>query len=189
MSDKKKKPGSGKSKGSGFEREVASKLSLWFSEGERDDIFYRSHSSGGRFTMRGKTKKDTAYQSGDITCSDPCGKGLIDKWSIECKTGYGNWGVLDLLDSNQKITQLEQFFKQCQEDAMKCCKHPILIFRRPQRKICICIDKDYFLYLENLFGKYSDYLISIKPMNLMIVKFEEFLEWTDPSQFKDTLCL
>jgi hypothetical protein len=47
-------------KGSSFEREIAKLLSLWWSEGMRDDVFYRSHASGGRFTMRRKSGKDTA---------------------------------------------------------------------------------------------------------------------------------
>ena len=181
---KKAKPGSGKSKGGGFEREVAAKLSLWFSEGERDDIFYRSHSSGGRFTMRRKTSKDTAYQSGDITCSDPIGKGLINEWSIECKTGYGKWDILDMLDSNQKVTQIEMFFTQCQEDALKCSKRPILIFRRNSRKVCICMSRDYFSYLKDLFGEYDDIHIFVYRNNLVILKFDEFLNWSNPSQFK-----
>lgn len=181
---KKTKAGSGKSKGGGFEREVSSKLSLWFSEGTRDDIFYRSHSSGGRFTMRRKTSKDTAYQSGDITCSDPIGKVLIDNWSIECKTGYGKWDLLDLLDSNQKVTQIEAFFKQCKEDSDECNKHPILVFRRAGRKICICIEKKYFSYLKDLFGEYGDIYISIYMNNLVVMKFDDFLNWADPSYFK-----
>lgn len=180
----KSKAGSGKSKGSGFEREVASKLSLWFSDGERDDIFYRSHSSGGRFTMRAKAKKDTAYQSGDITCSDPCGKSLIDKWSIECKTGYGKWDVLDLLDSNQKVTQLEQFFKQCSNDAEECGKEPLLIFRRPQRKICICIRRNYFLHLVGLFGLSETRLINLSPKSLVIMCLSDFLSWISADSFK-----
>ena len=34
--------GGGKQKGSAFEREICKKLSLWFTENERDDIFFRS---------------------------------------------------------------------------------------------------------------------------------------------------
>jgi hypothetical protein len=182
--ERKSKPGSGKGKGGGFEREVAAKLSLWFSEGVRDDIFYRSHSSGGRFTMRGKSHKDTAYQSGDITCSDPIGQCLMDQWSIECKTGYGKWDVLDLIDSNQQKPQIKQFFEQCSCDALKCGKQPILIFRRPLRKICICIYKEYFLELGNCFGFYTGQIIYIEPDNLAVVNFSDFLLWVYPGHFK-----
>lgn len=181
---KKSKAGSGKSKGGKFEREVASKLSLWFSEGKRDDIFYRSHSSGARFTSRKKIDKNTAYQSGDITCSDPCGKGLIDKWSVECKTGYGKWDILDIIDSSQKTPLLESFFNQCKKDSVISKKQPILIFRRPQRKVCVCIEKKYFFYLKNYFGKFEKVYIIIYKKDLVVMEFEEFLDWIDPSQFK-----
>ncbi len=182
--ESKSRAGSSKSKGSEFEREVSSKLSLWFSDGERDDIFYRSHSSGGRFTRRNKSSKNTAYQSGDITCSDPCGKNLIDAWSIECKTGYGKWDVLDLLDSNQKVTQLEQFFKQCREDALECNKEPVLIFRRSQRKICICIKSDYFYSLTEWFGAPEVPIIKISPSSLVIIRLSDFLLWANSEHFK-----
>lgn len=75
-------------KGGEFEREIAKALSLWWTFEQRDDIFYRSQASGARFTSRWKRGKKTAYQSGDITCSDPDGQPLIDYFSIECKTGY-----------------------------------------------------------------------------------------------------
>ena len=76
-------------KGGGFENEVHAELSLWFSEGERDDLFGRSDGSGGRFTRRQKKGKDTANQGGDICFCHPEGEPLIKIWSIECKTGYG----------------------------------------------------------------------------------------------------
>ena len=76
-------------KGGSFEREISSVLSLWWSNGTRDDIFGRSDSSGGRFTSRWKNGKSTANMAGDITFTDACGEPLIKAWSIECKTGYG----------------------------------------------------------------------------------------------------
>lgn len=77
-------------KGGTFENEVCKELSLWFSEGIRDDLFCRSDGSGGRFTKRIKKGKDTANQGGDISFSHSDGESLIKIWCIECKTGYGN---------------------------------------------------------------------------------------------------
>lgn len=84
----------GKGKGNSFEREMNRELSLWFTSGKRDDIFTRTNSSGGRFTMRRKAGKDTANQSGDCTFADPIGEPLIKLWSIEFKTGYSSKKVL-----------------------------------------------------------------------------------------------
>lgn len=147
IKDKVKSKSKGKIKGGVFERDIAKKLSLWFSKSKRDDIFYRSHSSGARFTSRKKSNKDTAYQSGDITCSDPIGEPLINKWSIECKTGYGKWDVLDLIEGKIKKTKLIEFWEQACKDAIK--KEPILIFRRKGKGACICIRTKYFVGFSN----------------------------------------
>lgn len=87
-------------KGGTFENEVCRELSLWISEGKRDDLFMRSQSSGGRFTQRRKSGKDTAYQGGDITFSDPLGEPLIKNWNIEAKTGYAGKNKVKDADGN-----------------------------------------------------------------------------------------
>ena len=42
-------------KGGAWEREFSKYLSLWITEGERDDVFWRSSQSGGRATQRAKS--------------------------------------------------------------------------------------------------------------------------------------
>lgn len=74
-----------KAKGSQFERDMAKKLSLWLSDGERDDLLWRSHSSGGRATQRQNAGLDTEGQHGDLTSTSDLGKKLIDRYSIELK--------------------------------------------------------------------------------------------------------
>lgn len=91
-------------KGGSFEREIAKALSLWWTENTRDDVFYRSHASGGRFTSRRKIGKDTALQGGDITASDPIGEPLISEWSIEIKTGYS--GKKKLKDASGEVIKV-----------------------------------------------------------------------------------
>jgi len=170
-------------KGGSFEREIARDLSLWWSFGKRDDIFYRSHASGARFTQRKKAGKDTAYQSGDITCSDPDGKDFIDRFSVECKTGYGSkskkgvvrWDILDLIDSKQKETVFNKMWKQCINDAISCGKTPILIFRRNQRSPCI-------VFKNALFNKIVDFFNApttsfIRADGLIIMNLKDFFEW------------
>lgn len=77
-----------KNKGSKFERYVAKKLSLWWSDNERDDIFYLTSGSGARATTRKKKGIDTANSSGDIGTLDLIGKPFIDTFLIEVKRGY-----------------------------------------------------------------------------------------------------
>lgn len=145
------KKGKGKNKGNSFQWSVCKSLSLAWTDGERDDIFCPSQSSGARATQRHKSGKETKYQSSDITFSDPIGEPLIRFFNIECKTGYGrkskdskgqvvktNWDLLDLLDSKQSDPVILSFWKQCKEDALKNNTEPILIFRRNNRGTCIC---------------------------------------------------
>jgi hypothetical protein len=174
-------------KGGSFEREIATLLSLWWSDGERSDIFYRSHASGGRFTMRRKSGKDTANQGGDITCSDSVGEPLIKEWSIEIKTGYGKktdsgisrWDVLDFLDSRQKEPVLQKMFDQSRRDAVLTDRIPILIFRRNGRTPCIMFYKSYYEELVGYFGHYEGDCITYRIHNLfhIIMPFQNFMEW------------
>jgi hypothetical protein len=112
---KKKRGGSGKRKGGTFEREMCVALSKWWSNGKRDDIFWRSASSGGRATQRKSKGKTTANSSGDICALDPIGKPLLDLVSIELKRGYTT-SIADLLDrpknKNLHPPLIEQWIEQ-----------------------------------------------------------------------------
>lgn len=181
------------SKGSSFEREVCCLLSKWWTGGKRDDIFYRSNSSGGRFTARKKSGKDTAYQGGDVTFTDPSGEPLIKEWNIELKSGYGKnkkilaakgkvvkvqsrWDVLDLIDSSQKETVIEKMWNQCSRDAHATNRKPVLIFRRNGRRICIAIERTYFSYLSDYFGSVDNVLMLPSP-RMVIMPLCTFLDW------------
>lgn len=175
-------------KGGNFEREIAKVLSLWWSEGLRDDVFYRSHASGGRFTMRRKSGKDTALQGGDITASDPIGEPLVREWSIEIKTGYGKktdsgisrWDTLDFLDSRQKEPVLKKMWDQCKRDAELTNRQPILIFRRNGRSPCIMFSQKYFYKLMESFNTYENIGIGIsfeEHFKQIIMPLQSFFEW------------
>lgn len=184
-------------KGGNFEREIAKRLSLWWSEGKRDDIFYRSHASGGRFTVRRKHNKDTEMQGGDITASDPSGVPLIKNWSIEIKTGYGKktdtgvsrWDTLDFLDSRQSKPVLEKMWDQCCRDADLTQRMPILIFRRNNREPCIMFWSYYFNHLVDHFGYCIANRISFrisKGRLFVILPLKSFFNWIP--DIRNALC-
>lgn len=107
----------GKNKGNSFERELCTKLSLWWSGGENDAIYWRTASSGGRATQRAKKNKKTNAHYGDICATDPIGQPLLDLAVIEAKRGYKEATIGCLVDRPRKINQqtFEGWIQQCME--------------------------------------------------------------------------
>lgn len=87
---------SGSNKGAAFERKICRTLSLWWTGGDRDDVFWRTSQSGGRATERAKKGQTTSGQYGDIAATDPIGKPLIDCFMWELKHGYSKVPFLNL---------------------------------------------------------------------------------------------
>lgn len=72
-------------KGPRFERAICGRLSLWVSDLEREDIFWRTAMSGGRATVGSKRGKRFTAQAGDISAVDPLGDELLRHFMVECK--------------------------------------------------------------------------------------------------------
>ncbi len=85
-------------KGRRLEIELAEELSLWWSNGKRDDLLWHTHDSGGRATRRSKKGKSTEGLRGDICAVDLEIKPLIDLITWEAKKGYNAKSCGDLLD-------------------------------------------------------------------------------------------
>ena len=77
--------GGGHAKGAGFEREIAKKLSTWMTNGERDDLLWRTAMSGGRATLQRRRGKKNISQVGDLAAIDPAGNWLTDRFVVELK--------------------------------------------------------------------------------------------------------
>lgn len=107
-------PVKGRGKGGDFERDMSRAFSKWWTNGERDDIFWRTGGSGGRATARSRSGKHTAGQYGDIAATDPLGVPLIEWVTIELKRGYTEAHIGDVFDRLRvsKSSQLIEFFKQ-----------------------------------------------------------------------------
>lgn len=107
----------GKNKGNTFERLICTQLSLWWSKGIRDDIFWRTSNSGGRATIRSQRNKTTKSHYGDICAVDPIGQPLLDLAVIEAKRGYKEATIGCLVDRPRKINQqtFEGWIQQCIE--------------------------------------------------------------------------
>jgi hypothetical protein len=159
--------GGGKHKGSAFEREIARTLSLWWTKGERDDIFARTMSSGAWGTGRAKLGRRTANQYGDLQAIDPIGQPLIDICCFELKIGYGNWSFLDMLDRPAKTnTTIQEFLSQAMKSGELARRHPVVIAKRDRRVPIIIMPK-----------KLSVFLSAASPSNLLIFYTKDVGVW------------
>ena len=123
---KTKKPKAGK--GSKWERDICKFLSKWIDGQDSDRILlWRGRGSGAMFTQSGsKIGRDF---SGDIYSTSPDSYFLTDNFSIEAKCGYPD-ASLDKHLKDKKIDIIEDFWKQCTDDAKKSDKLPLLIFKK-----------------------------------------------------------
>lgn len=130
---KKKRKGRGKSKGSAFERSICRQLSLWWSKGRHDDIFWRTSNSGGRATVRNSTTGE-----GDIGAVRPSGHLLIKAFTFELKCGYNSATPFDLVDMPKKSKQ--RLWEQWITKLSVKRKDWIIIAKRDRRKAVVAMD-------------------------------------------------
>lgn len=122
---KKPKGGRGKRKGSKFERQICKALSLWVSNGEKTDVFWRSAMSGGRATVHAR-KGTKIRQAGDICAVAPEGNNLCDTWFIECKN-VKDLGLASFMTANKG--PLAKHWKKACKQAEEHERYPMLIIR------------------------------------------------------------
>jgi len=130
--------GGGKQKGAQFERDVCILLSKWITNGEREDIFWRSAMSGGRATVAYKRHgKQLASQVGDISCIDTIGNHFISTFAPECKF-YAKLDYEGLLTGKGKLLG---FWEELNKQAGRYRKHPFLVCRQNRMHPHVCLDK------------------------------------------------
>ena len=186
------KAGGGKRKGGNFENKMCKELSLWFSSGERDDLFTRTASSGGRFTLRKKTQKDTANQEGDITATTPEGLLLIHACCLEMKNGYKNWSIMDIIDKPVRAGKsTPQTFELFYQQACESSKWPVIIAKKDGRKEIIAYPRE----MHDILMRCSDIRIPthivIRPdknspikHRMFVMNLNDFFTWANAENFK-----
>jgi len=142
---RKRKAGSGKRKGSQFERDCCKKLSIWITDGKREDALWRSAMSGGRATIAKKAGRDIR-QAGDITSVSPEGHALSNHYYIECKF-YKNLDIDNfLLDVRGKLAK---FWLETIKQAKIYHRQPILIAKENGRASIVIFREHPGFSLEN----------------------------------------
>ena len=177
-------------KGSGFEREIAKRLSLWWTEGDRDDVMWRTQNSGGRATIRRKQGKGLAGQHSDLTYTDPIAKPLFDIVLIECKRGYKRWSLLDMVDKGKKAARqtFEEWAVKADVDRGAAgSTWAWIIARRDARQTIIAVPLDFMQRGAHWFGKYPRPCLRVfcnygvnGTGDWYVLPLELFLSWCSP---------
>lgn len=180
------------SKGSQFERAICKKLSLWWSDGETDDIFWRSQTSGGRATLRRKKGKTTYGSYGDIAAVDPRGTPLIKLWTIELKRGKSHgspWEMLECRGDCKKFEKTIQQTYRSHQDAKSLGW--MLICQKDYHNTMVYVDwatmRNFSSSFINGYVRYSiPFRIDGEYMRLRFVGvlLEDFLKRVTPDQIK-----
>lgn len=141
-------------KGGEYERELCKRLSLWWTGGERDDVFWRTSQSGGRATTRNKTGKKTFGQCGDICAVDPIGQPLMRVVTIEAKRGYRTYAGNNVGDAFDRTAfQAQQTWEAFVEQAETSAKLAgslawMLVQRRDERTAVVFFPRTLFRALR-----------------------------------------
>lgn len=148
-------------KGSSFERRICGELSLWWTDGKRDDVFWRASQSGGRAKQRGRRGRDTHGQHGDIQAVDPIGEVLIDLFTVELKRGYLATTPYDVLDRTPgaALQQWERWVGQVYESHQQAGSYSWWLITQRDRRQPILFMPTIVLYeiCEGHVG-YADFL-------------------------------
>lgn len=174
-------------KGSTFEREICVQLSLWLSDYTRDDLFWRTATSGARATVRAKLKKTTAGGAGDIQATDPLGIPFISRYAIELKRGYAKATLSDIADlpargRNKTKPELLQFIYQAQAAKKQGQhRHWMIIHKRDRR--------DTLVYLPHTVSSLLQMRIAILPASQLMKSphFPKGVSWVMSFPFQEMM--
>lgn len=126
-------------KGGEFEREFCKDLSRWWTNGARDDIFWRTAGSGGRATARRKQGRTTANSNGDIMATDVLGIPLLNVFAFELKRGYSKHTIVDVFDKapNSALQEYENWIVQAEESQRNSDAESWAIVTRRDRRVAM----------------------------------------------------
>ena len=133
-------------KGHKFEIEISRYLSLWFSKGKKDDLYWRSAGSGNIATIGLSRGKRLDKLTGDISSIGGEGEELTRNFMVECKF-YKDLEYDSLIfNVNRGICG---FWNKLVKDAKKFSKLPMLIARQNRRPTLIGLDLKTFYLIED----------------------------------------
>lgn len=162
------KPGSGKAKGTAFERDVCKSLSLWVTGGQKSDVFWRSAMSGGRATAVNKDGVEVR-QAGDICAVAEEGYDLVDSYYFELKR-YKDLQLPQFLVRGTGL--LSTFWRATIVDAERYGRSPVLIAKQDRMPAIILFDGKPDLMLDDLQTKV---FVSHVGLDTFMTRFDDLL--------------
>lgn len=186
-----------KGKGSSFERKICKRLSLWWTGDDRDDVFWRSQTSGGRATQRLKKGKTTYGSYGDIAAVDPRGEPLLKIWTIELKRGRRHGCIADILECKDNGVQcsFEKAIMQAERSATQAGSVGWMLISRPDHRLeLVYMDwASASLFKECLYTPYVRYDLWIQTdtkgnkqaMRIVCMSLENLLSRLRPDRVVD----
>ena len=174
-------------KGQDNERDLCKLFSLWWSEGKRDDIFWRTAGSGARARVRINSGKKVYRGYGDMMAEDSIGQPLINACTFEFKKGYSALSLLDCIASEQKKPILIQFIQEAEKDAKDAGNIPVLIFQKKYKKSIMCIPISLLLKLQKHLPPIQTNFWKLQHADIsseyILIRFSAFLDWAKPKSF------
>ncbi len=191
-------------KGGDFEREVCKELSLWWTDGERNDIFWRTPGSGARATTRKKQGLKTADSAGDMLSMHESGKPLTKQCLFEFKRGYGGirkrktrgkpseeLSILSIIDNPQWMKTEPKLLVIWEKAEAERKAHgllfTIIIFKRDRKARIICVNDETFRFMLFKNGNYVRPPVAtvlVDKFTIHLMRFDDWLKWCRPETFK-----
>lgn len=178
-------------KGGKYEKEVCKHLSLWWTDGNRDDIFYSTHGSGNRATIRAKQGLCTENMCGDVCASAEIGFAFTDYFMTEIKRGYTDkLSFIELVDKPDKKTlKIKNWVRKAERQRKENFRRGLLVIikRDYANPFCI-IDTNSFFRLCSysmtaLGDKYLEF--SIDRRKYFAITFSAFLKFLNPGDIRE----
>jgi hypothetical protein len=192
---KKMRRGGGAAKGGQFERDRCVQFSLWWTEGKRDDICWRTSGSGSRATSRRRRSgKSTFNEFGDMKYIDPIGKSFLDTFCFEFKS-YKTYDMLGVLQSVDPNRDWMKFWAKCYDDALSVPRRPFLVTKRNHGLLlgwvttAVMMEFDMLGYrpkpsmilrIDERIVEVKSHKISLPEHSVVGFRLEQFLECVDP---------
>lgn len=173
-------------KGGQFERDFSSKLSLWWTAGQDDSVFWRTSNSGGRATVRQQKGKFTYGQFGDITFIDPIGEPLLKYFIFELKRGYPKADITRLIDKPKKAKEeiYEEWIRKSINNAKQSnCISWCIVHKKDRREATITMPSETAGRILNNY-KFNFIEIIYKSSTLIYFKLDDFFNNVYPDTIK-----